>query len=342
MEVLLDLRNGIACRADANWGAALIQVTPTLQERERLSSSLLRRPITIASHHATTRAFEQAATHGHDSVIKVLLSCHHSAPSPNVQNGQALVMVCVGGHEAAARVLLEWPDLHQPHGPLRADCQENLALRLAARGGHDNVLRLLLSTPITAPRADCMNGEALLEAARSGKASTVRLLLEWPHNAPRADSQGGNAIVLAAAGGHEEIVWLLMNWPQHAPLSRFYDGEVGRRGIMICYPSHSLTRDRPLTPLSPLELRFLLCTQCIVAAAANGKPEMLRKLLERPDAPRPDVQDGAALVLAAGKGALPLVPNFVPAREFTLFPLRPCGCGGNATAVASRRPGAAQ
>ena len=62
--------------------------------------------------------------------------------------------------------------------------------------GHSDVVRLLLSWPVHAPRADCRDGQALVWAAERGHIDVVRLLLEWPVHAPRADCQNGKALSL--------------------------------------------------------------------------------------------------------------------------------------------------
>ncbi len=92
----------------------------------------------------------------------------------------------------------------------RADCQDGWALIVAAEGGHEAVVRLLLGWREHAPRADCRSGQALIEAAAYGHEAVVRLLLGWREHAPRADCRDGHALILAAEWGHEAVVHLLL------------------------------------------------------------------------------------------------------------------------------------
>ena len=69
---------------------------------------------------------------------------------------------------------------------------EGALLHAAWRGREDYVLQLLqLQPPQAAPAADCRGGQALVEAAGGGHEAVVRLLLTWPHSAPAADCQNG-------------------------------------------------------------------------------------------------------------------------------------------------------
>ena len=61
------------------------------------------------------------------------------------------------------RLLLEWGE----HAP-RADCQDGEALVIAAVGGHEAAVRLLLGWREHAPRADCQGGRPLLVAIKVG------------------------------------------------------------------------------------------------------------------------------------------------------------------------------
>ena len=62
-------------------------------------------------------------------------------------------------------------------------------------------------------RALCLL-QALVRAAAGGHEGVVRTLLTWPRAAPAADCQDGQALVCGAAGGHETVVRFLLSWPQ--------------------------------------------------------------------------------------------------------------------------------
>jgi ankyrin repeat protein len=87
---------------------------------------------------------------------------------------------------------------------------ETDALLLAARGGHADTVKSLL----TAAKAD-VNGKdergntPLMEAARFGHDEVVRALLVARADARAKNSDGKTALKLAAEGGHTETVQLL-------------------------------------------------------------------------------------------------------------------------------------
>ena len=96
---------------------------------------------------------------------------------------------------------------------MRALCLLQALVRAAA-GGHEGVVRTLLTWPRAAPAADCQDGQALVCGAAGGHETVVRFLLSWPVHPPRADCQDGAALAWAAAGGHETVVRFLLSWPQ--------------------------------------------------------------------------------------------------------------------------------
>ena len=80
--------------------------------------------------------------------------------------------------------------------------------------------RPLASRPLASsklPKANCLDGLALIEAAKGGHREVVKLLLDWPEDAPKANCQDSRAVFEAAEGGHTEVVSLLLRWHQDAP-----------------------------------------------------------------------------------------------------------------------------
>ena len=145
-----------------------------------------------------------------------LLSVCQSKFKIDCRDGDALIIAAKEGHEDIVRLLLNLPPEYCP----RADCQDGLALIEASIQGHINIVILLLNWPCHAPRADCRNGEALIGATSSfryGNESVVRLLLSCPDHAPCADIQDGAALFWSAGCGNHGIVRLLLEWPDNPP-----------------------------------------------------------------------------------------------------------------------------
>lgn len=87
---------------------------------------------------------------------------------------------------------------------------ETDALLRAARAGHDDAVRELLTSPNTEINATDERGStALIEAARYGHDQVVETLLTRGADVKAKDGEGKTALMLAAQGGHEEVVRLL-------------------------------------------------------------------------------------------------------------------------------------
>ena len=81
----------------------------------------------------------------------------------------------------------------------------------AARNGHNEVVRALLSAPgIDVNKADNNGGTAVIQAASKGHTEVVRALLAVPGiDVNKADDEGSTAVIWAAQKGHTEVVALL-------------------------------------------------------------------------------------------------------------------------------------
>ena len=276
----------------------------------------------------------EAAASGHEAVVRLLLEwpgAPEAFDGAEFQDGAALLHAAEAGHEAVVRLLLEeWPQEEHPTSDspvvaaaLRqaasnghvaavlvlldfgAQCSNGRALLLAAKYGHEAVVRALLTCrgydycprvpgweASRAPFADCMNGRVLVKAASRGHESVValllsfhyaapkngherivRLLLECPRDAPRADCQGGMALVRAAERGHEEVVRLLLDWPVHAPLAtslqgRAFVGAEEHPGILRLL---HMSLARALAPVPVTVTAAATAAGAVAEAAAAGE-----------------------------------------------------------------------
>lgn len=102
------------------------------------------------------------------------------------------------GDLGAAKEALKTSELEGRNGEKRT------ALHLAAKGGHADVVALLLSNGAKVDAIDYRGQSALHLAARGGYYSACDRLLEAGADPNLADSRGDTPLHSAAAGGHDE------------------------------------------------------------------------------------------------------------------------------------------
>ena len=144
------------------------------------------------------------AGRGHTSIVRMLLEWPDHPAQADCSNGEALVEAARGGHtDVLALLLARWPVATA----MPCACE---AMIRAAEGGHVDAVRVLLGcSELHAPHADCLAGEALVRAASRGHTGVVELLLGYPRHAPRADCRGGEVLERAEVGGHADVLRLL-------------------------------------------------------------------------------------------------------------------------------------
>ena len=117
----------------------------------------------------------------------------------------ALHLAALGGQEAVVQLLVETgADIEAK------DKYEKTALYLAAQCGHEAVVRLLMEMGADTEAKDIYERTALHLAAWGGEETVVRLLMEMGADIEAKDIYGTTALHLAARGGHETVVRLLM------------------------------------------------------------------------------------------------------------------------------------
>lgn len=89
-------------------------------------------------------------------------------------------------------------------------CRGQLALHLAARGGFNSIINVLLNNGARLNMTDVQGRTALHYAVDGGHAETLKLLLSWGADSLVLDSDGLSCLHLAASSGHELMVRLLI------------------------------------------------------------------------------------------------------------------------------------
>jgi ankyrin repeat protein len=167
-------------------------------------------------------------------------------------------------------------------------------LSLAARNGHETVVKLLLDSDIV--DADSKDGEGLtplLYAARLGHEAVVKLLLEKGAELETKNTYGLTPLSCAAGNGHEAVVKLLLE--KGAELET--KDEDGLTPLLYAAANgHEAVVKLLLEKGAELEAKDEDGLTPLLYAAANGHEAVVKLLLEK----------GAELETKNGKGQTPL------------------------------------
>ncbi|KAJ0116779.1 spherulin-1b precursor [Diaporthe amygdali] len=142
-----------------------------------------------------------AASLGHLSIVKLLLSlgCEADCPSLNDDYQTALMLAAGAGHTEIVHFLSE----QDPGIILRRDIRGRDAIMEASRGGHDTVLQILLTYVPCGPEqavrnADSEGNTALHFASSNGHLLVLRTLLAAGADAERKNIWSWTAIAYSA------------------------------------------------------------------------------------------------------------------------------------------------
>jgi len=197
-----------------------------------------------------------AVRYGHEEVVEFLLQQKQTQPDiPDTEYGRtALSWAAESGHEGVVRLFLgplflnpgsigrrwgnTWRVMSLLFGkkyinPDRPDHFGKTPLSLAARNGHDGIVKLLLGREDVSPDRPDHNGQSPLSwAARNGHGGVVKLLLDRGDISPgRPDNFGRTPLSLAARNGHDGVVELLKARQAATPQHRIRPGDVAFLGI---------------------------------------------------------------------------------------------------------------
>ena len=207
-------------------------------------------------------ALREAASGGHDEVVKRLLDA---------------------GADVEARDKYGWT-----------------ALRGAASGGHDDVVKRLLDAGADVEARDKYGGTALREAASRGHDEVVKRLLDAGADVEARDDDGGTALCEAAWGGHDEVVKRLLDAGADVEARGEYGwtalGEAASRG-------HDEVVKRLLDAGADVEARGDYGGTALREAASGGHDDVVKRLLDAgADVEARDDDGGTALREAASGG----------------------------------------
>ena len=242
-----------------------------------------------------------AARNGDNKTLLILLGCGAKLYYYNLFNGTrmryyTLEAAALAGHEHTVRQLLG------SRYAIDRSCAEYAnAITSAARGGHRNLVRLMLKRADTLDQTE-LRYEVLFVAAANGHAQLLRMMLEDDTDGPWCEINQPTQydkvtpLQMAALHGHVDVVRMLV-----------------ANGADVHYAVHESALNRAASNGHEEVVRILLDAGAYInaaslkttplgAAAANGEVSMMRYLLNRGADVDAHKCGEEALFLAAGKG----------------------------------------
>ena len=141
-----------------------------------------------------------AASTGNHQIMTLLIEAGADVNHVDGHGLTPLMYASHSGHTTVARMLLDAGATPNPR-PRRLG-----ALILAAEGGHDNLVSLLVERGAEKDQVDEQGSTALIGASKAGNLSTVELLIKRGVNLKAQNKSGHDAEYYAKLKGHYEIV----------------------------------------------------------------------------------------------------------------------------------------
>ncbi|VDI55515.1 Hypothetical predicted protein [Mytilus galloprovincialis] len=139
---------------------------------------------------------------GHYSLVKLLIGKHADINKRNKYNRTPLYVSCLSGHERIAHFLIdEGANVHQSSD----------SLIVAIHGGHDKIVKKLISKDCCLNSVDIKSKTALFIACEEGFTELVRLLIDNNADIYKVDSDGKTPLHAACCVGNKDIVRMLID-----------------------------------------------------------------------------------------------------------------------------------
>ncbi|XP_067661560.1 ankyrin repeat domain-containing protein 50-like [Haliotis asinina] len=216
-----------------------------------------------------------AAYHGHNEVIKLLIN-HTADLSISGKGGDNILHIaCQSGHTDVVQYLLSLNSLDiNSRG-----WKKRTPVMLAAKGGHKEVIELLINHRADLSTIDKVGNNILHIACESGHIDVVQYLLSL--DSLDINSRGWKKrtpVMLAAKGGHKEVIELLIN--HRADLS--VSGKGGDNILHIACESGHIDVVQYLLSLNSLDInsRGWKKRTPVMLAAKRGNRDVVKLLVE--------------------------------------------------------------
>ncbi|CAG7930457.1 unnamed protein product [Penicillium olsonii] len=277
-EVVLAL---LELRTDPNFKDERNSRTPLSYAAEKGNTIVVREcmrhgsfPDMVDSEHRTPLSY--AAEAGFDMITKLLLNDVRVSPNQSDKEGHSpLWWAARDGHRNVVEQLL---DTNGTDITASEDTFRRTLLHLAASGGYESTVELLLDRGAALDPTNRARATPLHEAAAGGHVSTVKLLLDRGAAVNSANGHGGTPLHQAAAGGSESTVKLILDkggsldTPDMVGYTPLHEAASGGHASTV---GLLLTRGAVLKPIdnftvTPLHL-----------AASNGHDSAVKMLLDK-------------------------------------------------------------
>ncbi|KAF4439455.1 ankyrin repeats (3 copies) domain-containing protein [Fusarium austroafricanum] len=181
-----------------------------------------------------TNLIHVVSGHGMEKALRAILQRAEevgiSINSKDSEGQTPLLLAAKEGHEAIVRLLLD----HGAHIEA-VDEEYRKPLSLAARNGQDPVVQLLLDHGADIEAVDWRGDTPLSRAAENGHDANVQLLLDGGADIEAVDGFGRTSLSLAAGNGNETIVRLLLDRGAHTKVVDSYGCTPLKRAIHGSY-----------------------------------------------------------------------------------------------------------
>ena len=214
-----------------------------------------------------------------------------------------LLFACEHGHAAVVECLVRDAGLTPSCFEAASAVWAASPLHLAAKNGHNAVVRALLEAGAVPGAADKLGLTALHRASERDHTDVVRTLLDAKASAGAARDNGTTPMYLAARDGHAAIVTLLLDHGADADASMM-PVRNAEAGITPLYAAagrgHSVTVSLLLAAGAQVDRTNTLGTTALFVACSNGFADVALVLLEASAQPDlPGGRSGSRPLLAA-------------------------------------------
>lgn len=240
---------------------------------EEIIKRLLSSGADIRAPHVKTRkqALSEAAVHGHDNIVRVLIENGSPLDDIDSEGCTALHHACHNGHlEVAKCILSSKAAIDIP------DLQGQTPLHLAMKNSHQSLVMLLIQNEANVNARDGASQTPLHIGAIKGNLAMCRHLLEEGAQIDSREAQAKTPLQFACEAGHCALVQMMLGQPTLVPtsisfLSAFFGAvEAGQVRIAECFFSSGLKlQDLRKDAFKP-----------IILAAKSGSPTMVDLMVQ--------------------------------------------------------------